>query len=99
VAVVALDQDVAAQRQAALAQRHGEMAGAVVQVVDGRRVHGNATLVHLGENKQKRKIKVVKWRKREYNVGIWLFFCFFFTLKKARQPPLDWKAGMPTTVT
>lgn len=48
VAVVALDQDVAAQRQAALAQRHGEMAGAVVQVVDGRRVHGNATLVHLG---------------------------------------------------
>jgi hypothetical protein len=25
------------------------MAGAVVQVVDGRRVHGNATLVHLGE--------------------------------------------------
>jgi hypothetical protein len=73
------------------------MAGAVVQVVDGRRVHGNATLVHLGENKQKRKRKVVKWRKREYNVGIWLFV--FFTLKKARQPPLDWKAGMPTTVT
>lgn len=47
VAVVALDQDVAAQRQAALAQRHGEVTGAVVQVVDGRRVHWNATLVHL----------------------------------------------------
>lgn len=47
VTMVALDQDVAAKSQAALAQRHGEMTGAIVQVVDGRRMDGNTALVHL----------------------------------------------------
>lgn len=49
VAMVALDEDVATQGQAALAERHGEVPGAVVHVVNGRRVHWNAALIHLGE--------------------------------------------------
>lgn len=50
MAMVALDKDVAAQSEAALAEGHGEVAGAVVHVVNGRRVHRNAALIHLGDN-------------------------------------------------
>ena len=93
VTMVALDQDVTAKSQAALAQRHGEMTGAIVQVVDGRRMDGNAALVHLFLfAARKEKEKFVK-------ICVKLLIAFLFTLKKARQPPLDWKAGIPTTVT
>lgn len=47
VTVIAFDQDVTAQRQAALAQRHREMSGAVVQIVDRRCMHRYTALVHL----------------------------------------------------
>lgn len=55
VTMVALDQDVAAKSQAALAQGHGEMPGAIVQIVDGRCMNGNATLVHLFAARRKNK--------------------------------------------
>jgi hypothetical protein len=42
--------------------------------------------------RKKRKRKIVK-------ICVKLLIAFLFTLKKARQPPLDWKAGIPTTVT
>ena len=47
VTVVAFDQDVPAEGQSALSQRHCKVSGTVVQVVDGRSMHRNATLIHL----------------------------------------------------
>lgn len=69
--MVALDEDVAAQCQSALAQRHGEMACTVMQVIDGRSMYRNTPLIHLNHEKA---INFFLCRYNNSGIGLWNMF-------------------------